>query len=222
MESKLKALLEIAKSLPEDKLGVAIDKLSEIKQESGKGKPREIPVCPKCGGKPIVRNGHQSGKQQYLCKGCGRSFVETSDSAVSRSHASKTVWKQVIADTINGVSIDETAELLDLHHETVFNMRHKILYCLEQAERRQPQRFSGICEADETINTVNGYHSFIKERNRNARGFATKYLNRYNSLFGAKFRATEPLDDDLYNLMSAMNTGFASTRSTQTTGLLVL
>jgi hypothetical protein len=27
------------------------------------------------------------------------------------------------------------------------------------------------------INTVNSYHSFIEDRNRTARGFATKYLN---------------------------------------------
>jgi hypothetical protein len=33
------------------------------------------------------------------------------------------------------------------------------------------------------INKVNGYLSFIKERKRRARGFGTKYLNRYNTLF---------------------------------------
>ena len=193
----------------------------------------------------------------------------------------------MIRDTVNGVSIDDTVDSLDLHHETVFNMRHKILYCLEQEETANPTKLAGVCEADETyvlesykgkkfdpdfwreqrkhgavaknrglsneyicicagieregaaismavnrakagsddigrvlgervssktlilsdgaksygvlgekctvqntdqeedsffhINTVNGYHSFIKERNRKACGFATKYLNRYSN-----------------------------------------
>jgi hypothetical protein len=60
------------------------------------------------------------------------------------------VWKQVISDTVNGVSIDRTAERLDLHHETVFNMRHKILYCVEQSLITNPTKLTGACETDET------------------------------------------------------------------------
>jgi hypothetical protein len=48
------------------------------------------------------------------------------------------------------VPTDETACNLGLHHETVFNMRHKILYCLEQNLKNTPIRFRGVCEADET------------------------------------------------------------------------
>jgi len=55
----------------------------------------------------------------------------------------------VIRDTVNGVSIDDTVDSLDLHHETVFNMRHKILYCLEQGETVNPTNLTGVCEADE-------------------------------------------------------------------------
>jgi transposase-like protein len=327
MESKLKTLLDLAKRLPEDKLAVAIEKLTEIKREGEKGKSVSIPGCPKCGGTHVVRNGHESGKQQYLCRGCGRSFVETTNGAVSHSHSGETVWKQVIADTINGVAMDETAESLDLHHETVFNMRHKILYCLEQAVANRQQPLKGICEADETyilesvkgkkipegyhrkarrhgakaskrgvsgeyicvcaaverdgaafatavsratpgkaellevfggrvtpdtlllcdgaksyeilsgsgkcviadakpglnnINAVNGFHSFIKERNREARGFATEYLNRYNALFSTAFRASDSVVEDVYGLMSAMNGGFASVSDTQNSRLLAL
>jgi hypothetical protein len=62
------------------------------------------------------------------------------------------------------------------------------------------------------INAVNAYHSFIKERNRKARGLATKYLNRYNALFSTTFRASDSVIDDVYNLLSAMNGGFISYR----------
>ncbi len=66
------------------------------------------------------------------------------------SHYGEAVWKQVIRDTVNGISIDDTAYSLDLHHETVFNMRHKILYSLEQEEAANLTKLEGVCEADET------------------------------------------------------------------------
>ena len=319
------------KKLPENKLEAAIEKLTEIKRESEKEKTRSVPECPKCGRAQIVRNGHQSGKQQYKCKGCGCCFVETTGSAIAHSHSGETVWKQVIKDTLEGVAIDNTAATLDLHHETVFNMRHKILYCLEQEQANNPKPLEGVCEADETyilesvkgrkipydyhrkarkhgakaekrgisneyicvcaaverngtafstainratpskaellnvfgervnantfllcdgsknyavlsengkcitanaisgkaaglnnINAVNGYHCFIKERYRNARGFATIYLNRYNALFSTAFRASDSVVNYIHTLLSAMNGTFTSIAVSQTSNLLAL
>ena len=37
------------------------------------------------------------------------------------------------------------------------------------------------------LNTVNGYHSFIKKRYNFYKGVATKFLNRYNVLFGLTY-----------------------------------
>jgi hypothetical protein len=71
-------------------------------------------------------------------------------SAIQGSHSSPTVWKQVISDTVEGVPLDKTASDLDLHHETVFNMRHKILYCIEQSAIMNPTALIGTCETDET------------------------------------------------------------------------
>ena len=86
----------------------------------------------------MVRNGKRHGKQAYRCKNCGKTFVETATSAIQYSHSSETVWNAVISDTVNGISIDETAENLDLTHGKVFNMRHKILFCIEQAMLAAP------------------------------------------------------------------------------------
>ncbi len=238
------------------------------------------------------------------------------------------MWKQVIRDTVDGVPIDRTAGNLELHHETVFNMRHKILYCLEQEEIRNPTRLVGVCEADETylldsykgkklapdigrkprkhgavatkpglskeyvcvcagverdgraislavnrstaskedidqvfgdrvsnktvvlsdgakgygilekdgkctvlnakasddsffnINTVNGYHSFIKDRNRNAHGVATKYLNRYNALFSKVYRTTKAVVDDIYELLCDRDDRNSTILESQTRNLL--
>jgi hypothetical protein len=67
------------------------------------------------------------------------------------------------------------------------------------------------------INEVNGYRSFIKERNRSARGFGTKYLNRYNALFSRVYRGNDFLEDGLYKTM--LRSGFKTIAATQTEGL---
>ena len=39
--------------------------------------PDVIPPCPRCSGTHVVRNGRtQSGSPNFLCRGCGRRFVE--------------------------------------------------------------------------------------------------------------------------------------------------
>ena len=41
------------------------------------------------------------------------------------------------------------------------------------------------------LNTVNGFHSFIKQRYDFYRGVASKYINRYNTLFSTTYRNAE-------------------------------
>ena len=51
------------------------------------------------------------------------------------------------------------------------------------------------------INTVNGFHSFIKDRYKDYRGVATKYLNRYNALFSKAYRGNIDLADNIYKIL---------------------
>ncbi|GFP25746.1 hypothetical protein HKBW3S25_01227 [Candidatus Hakubella thermalkaliphila] len=326
MSNILAEAIEILKHLPEKYVEKALEAIREVKSEHEKEEKTTTPPCPKCKGGKIVRNGRKHGKQAFLCRICGKSFVETSKTALFNSHSGESVWKQVIRDTISGVPIDKTASDLHLHHETVFNMRHKILFAVEQEEIENPTKLSGVCEADETyvlesykgkkmpndfwrkprkhgavaakpglsneyvcvcagverdgnaiavavnraragkedidrvlgervsestlilsdgakgysvlngkcklhcvekdgggfynINTVNCYHSFIKARNRNARGFATKYLNRYNSLFSKIFRKTEVITDHIYDLLCDRNDRYHTNIESQTKNLL--
>ena len=330
MENTLTDAIDILKRLPEKGVEQALELLKNIKDECDKEKQETIPKCVKCGDEQVIRNGHKKGKQAYQCKSCGKSFVSTTGTAIAKSHSGEAVWKQVIRDTVNGVPIARTAESLLLHHETVFNMRHKILFCLEDEEIRNPTVLEGVCEADETyvlesykgaevtsnfrdeprkngavatmpgvsneyicictgversgsaialtvnrataskkdiervfgervdgstmllsdgakgygilekngkckvvnankeddgffnINTVNNFHSNIKQRYRNARGFATKYLNRYNALFSKAFRASKLVVDDIYQLLCDNNMRTVTIHSSQTTRLLLL
>jgi len=310
--SNLTEALGILRRLSIKGVETALETLREI-EKSEKVVETTTEGCPHCGSNAIVRNGHKHNKQAYLCRACNKSFVETTGTALYHSRFGEAAWDKVIHDTIKGVPIDDTANDLGIHHETAFNMRHKILYCLEQEERQNPIKFNGICEMDETyilesykgkklpdgywrtprkhkskavksglsdeyicvcagveregralamsvnratagsediqrvfgdridgktiiiadgskgygvleeagrcavlnakeatehgagsfynINTVNSYHSFIKERNRDARGFATKYINRYNSLFSNVFRPEGVLTDDISKLL---------------------
>jgi transposase-like protein len=322
--------INILKKLPEAYVGKALESLREIQKQSEKENKPEKPDCPKCGGKKVSRNGHKQGKQAYLCLSCHKSYVETTRTAMAGSHFGEAYWKQVICDTINGVPLETTATNLDIHHETAFNMRHKILYCLEQEEKNNPVMLEGLCELDETyvieshkgkklqpdywrgprkhgavaakpglsdeyicvcagvnrdgpavsmavnratpgnedikkvfsgrigggktvlftdeaksynvlndsdkcgvlqiskehtdsffnINTVNGYHSMIKERVKASRGYATKYLNRYNALFSKVFRSSDSVVDDIYWMLCDRNDRSRSIAYTQNCELL--
>lgn len=331
MDNNLTEALNILKRLSIKGVEAALKNLREIEADE-KSDISIIDNCPHCGSVAIVRNGRKHKKQAYLCRGCSKSFVETTGTAYFQSHFGEAVWEKVIRDTINGESIDDTANDLGIHHETVFNMRHKILYCLEQEERENPTKFEGICEMDETyilesykgkklpddywraprnhksnatksglsneyicicagveregqalamsvnratagsedirrvfgdridgktvviadgskgygvleeagkcavlnakeaaehgageffnINTVNSYHSFIKGRNRNARGFATKYINRYSTLFSKVFRPDGVIIDNIYRIMHHQKHDGLTIERTQTENLL--
>jgi transposase-like protein len=177
MEITLKDIIGLVKELPETSFAETFEKLTDIKEKAEKEKASAPVACHGCGSVSVSRNGKGHGKQAYICKDCGKSFVETSTSAIAHSHSSETVWKQVIRDTVDGVSIDMTASSLALSHSTVFHMRHKILTCVEQALLRAPSSLTGVCEADETyvLESVKG-RKIPEEYHRKARKHGSKAM----------------------------------------------
>jgi len=148
MENRIAKLIELVQKLPESCLDETIEFVSDKLAENDENKP--IPPCPHCKSENVRRNGRVDNRQRYLCKDCGKTYGETTNSALSQSHCGEAVWKQVIRDTINGISIDKTAESIAVSHPTAFNMRHKILLALEGAEDREPTVLNGVCELDDT------------------------------------------------------------------------
>ena len=74
------------------------------------------------------------------------------------------------------------------------------------------------------LNTVNGFHSFIKRRYVFYRGVASKYINRYNALFGAAYRNAENIIKRLMDMVLAV-TGtdyYHSNRDVREAGLLAI
>ena len=143
-------IIALVKELPEAYLEETLLRVKEIREKADSEAESDDVACPHCDSRKIVRNGRKNNKQSYLCRNCKKSFVQTTMTAIQGSHSSPTVWKQVISDAVEGVPIDKTAENLNLHHETVFNMRHKILYCVEQSLITNPTVLTGACETDET------------------------------------------------------------------------
>ena len=145
----LKEIISLAKELPESCFAEVYKYLEVTKQAAKEAEENAPAICPHCG-ETAVKNGKKDGKQSYVCKSCRRSFLERATSAMAHSQASDAVWKAVIRDTVNGVSLDSTAADLELAHSTVFNMRHKILRTVEQAIEAAPVRLEGACQTDET------------------------------------------------------------------------
>ena len=112
--------------------------------------------CPLCHTSAhVIRNGHKHGKRAFLFRVCGKSFVTISNTLLSGSHDCSEVWKTVLADTLMGVSLDDTRDGLDLQHirishTSLFFMRHKIMLALEGLQAVSPAMVEEAVEADET------------------------------------------------------------------------
>ncbi len=111
----------------------------------------EKPCCPGCNSRAIVRNGHKCGKQEYLCKSCGKTFVSTTNTLMANSHQPREVWEEIINDTLAGDAIDFTAKKLGLTHDCVFRMRHKFLIALGKLKEEQGFCLNDVSEMDETF-----------------------------------------------------------------------
>ena len=145
----LKEIIRLAKELPENCFAEVYALMEKAKTEALEAEKTAPVICPYCGGR-TVKNGKKEDAQSFLCRNCGKSFLERATSAIAHSQASAAVWKSVIRDTVQGVSLDETANDLELAHSTVFHMRHKILNCVEQTILATPVTLDGACQTDET------------------------------------------------------------------------
>lgn len=117
MENKLSKLIKLVQNLPETCLEDAIKYVEGIIEDNTEDKP--VPLCPHCG-LDAKRNGHKEGVQRFKCKTCSKTFGETTNTTMYNSHCGEAAWRQVIRDTVEGVSLDATADSLALCHSTVF------------------------------------------------------------------------------------------------------
>lgn len=146
-DSIITRLIDCVKKLSE----AAADRLLTLALSMVDVESAPITTCPYCGGSYIVRNGKKRGKQRFLCRPCGRTFVTTTHTIMSMSHSPASVWKEVISDTLDGDAIAYTAARIGLSHNSVFNMRHKFLLALQDMALKDPVVLKEVSELDETF-----------------------------------------------------------------------
>ena len=70
-------------------------------------------------GKDIVKNGTPSGRQRYLCKHCGSSFDEYTDTFLHNKHWSKDGFIQICELLVEKNSIRSIERITDHHRDTI-------------------------------------------------------------------------------------------------------
>jgi AcrR family transcriptional regulator/transposase-like protein len=74
-------------------------------------------ICPDCQSDRVARNGKQQGKQRYVCRGCGRQFV---DRYIERGYPLQ-IRQKCLDLHAQGVSFREIERSTGVSHNTVIN-----------------------------------------------------------------------------------------------------
>ena len=130
-----------------DKIKVQILRYLALNEELEDTTPECCPFCKDAAS--IIKKGKPNGKQMYKCKACGRRFRYDAQQITAHSQQPRESWMIVIENTLALVPLDDTAERINVCHETAFNMRHKLLAYLEaHVEASKP--LEALVELDET------------------------------------------------------------------------
>lgn len=129
--------------------------------------------CVHCHGRSVVRYGHdRKGRQRYLCRDCGKTFVATSNSIVASTKKDITVWEKFIDCMLNGFPLRKTASTCGIHRNTAFYWRHKVLDALQTMASKV--ELEGIIEADEAFFDVSYKGQKVLPRPARHRGKSSK------------------------------------------------
>jgi transposase-like protein/AcrR family transcriptional regulator len=77
----------------------------------------KVMKCPDCGSQRISKNGHRYGKQRYLCKDCGRQFLQE----YSLKGYGEEVKQRCLEMYSNGIGFREIERRTGVSHNTVIN-----------------------------------------------------------------------------------------------------
>jgi transposase-like protein len=141
----MKKLLECISNLTEEKLSLLLEFVLQLLPTE-----EERPCCPHCGDTNVIKYGKKDGKQRFQCKNCYKTFMLTTNTIAAQSHQPLSVWRQFVADTLHLRPLEKSAQELGLSHQCAFDMRHKILFALQDMYQDNPTMLGGVTELDET------------------------------------------------------------------------
>lgn len=104
-------------------------------------------ACLHCGSLSVKKNGKYRARQRYLCKDCGKTFNDMTNTPLSGSRYPHK-WLKHFEMMIEGYTLPKISEALEIHISTAFYWRHKILKAIRSLGN---QTLKGIVERDETF-----------------------------------------------------------------------
>ena len=134
MPSKTQKLIDLINKMPEHYIDDVLGAVNDVLDEKLRQKKAKPSACPYCRSASVSKNGHNRSKQRYRCMDCGKTFVETTGSVIHHSHFGDYIWKQAIRDALDGTSITESAERLNITRPTARSMRRNIADILDSEE----------------------------------------------------------------------------------------
>ncbi|HNY76495.1 MAG TPA: IS1595 family transposase, partial [Bacteroidales bacterium] len=105
-------------------------------------------LCPDCNSSHVIKNGLQSGVQNYRCKTCGRQFRVTTGTFMYGVHE-KGKMLEYIKCMSAGMSLRECARIVHISLTTSFFWRHRILCAMQSFEDNV--NFFGVVELEELL-----------------------------------------------------------------------
>jgi len=105
-------------------------------------------LCPDCNSSHVIKNGLQSGVQNYRCKTCGRQFRVTTGTFMYGVHE-KGKMLEYIKCMSAGMSLRESARIVHISLTTSFFWRHRILCAMQSFEDNV--NFFGVVELEELL-----------------------------------------------------------------------
>ncbi|MDJ0616531.1 MAG: TetR family transcriptional regulator [Calothrix sp. MO_192.B10] len=89
----------------------------EVREQKMHKKVMKVMKCPHCHSQRLSKNGHRHGKQCYLCKDCGKQFLET----YSSKGYSNEIKQHCLNLHNNGVAFREIERQTGVSHNTVIH-----------------------------------------------------------------------------------------------------
>jgi transposase-like protein len=129
----------------------------------------DVIKCPHCDQTEVVKFGIRRGKQWYRCKGCMKTFSSVTNTLLDYTKKDFQTWATFVKCMIDGFSLRKTADICEIHRNTAFVWRHKILNALAEYQERQPP-LKGVVEADDTFFNLSYKGSKPKGRKAHKRG----------------------------------------------------
>lgn len=116
-------------------------------------KDKDLLCCPSCHSTNINKNGKPNGKQNYICKDCGKKFNDLTNTIFHHTHLTYKQIEKAIDCVINIFSIRKMAKIVEISTKTAFTLRHKIMSCLKDIV--DSFKLHGEVELDEYYQSIN-------------------------------------------------------------------